>query len=143
MTAGGASHVANTAISDTTDTAISDTEGGLAGGVAMVVINTGGADVETAFEEKGSSGDPGGNNKKDQARPYSRSKCAQSWQPMFSSTARPFPCLCLCGAPSSSRRCARQSGNPRSLPQFSSPLTYDKELLASIHFCASSTNTTQ
>jgi len=69
MTAGGASHVANTAISDTTDTVISDTEGGLAGGVAMVVINTGGGDVETAFEEKGSSGDPGGNNKKDQVRP--------------------------------------------------------------------------
>ena len=156
-TAGGASHVANIAISDTTDTATSDTDGGLA--VAMVVINkgeadvgltlpgyrnsTGGANVESDFEEKGSSGDPGGKNKKDQVRPYSRSKCAQSWQPMFSSTARPFPCLCLCGAPSSSRRCARQSGNPRSLPQFSSSLTYDKELLASIHFCASSTNTTQ
>ena len=91
-TAGGASHVANIAISDTTDTATSDTDGGLA--VAMVVINkgeadvgltlpgyrnsTGGANVESDFEEKGSSGDPGGNNKKDQVRPYSRSKCAQS-----------------------------------------------------------------
>ena len=88
----GAAHIADTAISDTTDTATSDTDGGLA--VAMVVINkgeadvgltlpgyrnsTGGANVESDFEEKGSSGDPGGNNKKDQVRPYSRSKCAQS-----------------------------------------------------------------
>ena len=90
----GAAHIADTAISDTTDTATPDTDGGLAGSVAMVVINkgeadvgltlpgyrnsTGGANVESDFEEKGSSGDPGGNNKKDQVRPYSRSKCAQS-----------------------------------------------------------------